>query len=161
MCIRDRKELHENFGGSGSRLYSLAKGIDDRPVKTERIRKSLSVETTFSEDLVGMERCIEELPELIKQLDDRLEIVLNNYRITKQVIKIKFNDFVQTTVETISPSVNSKIFQELCEEGYKRRERPVRLLGIGVRLEPKQSEKSKNTEQNQLCLILESAQDRK
>ena len=161
LRVLSEKELHDNFGSSGGRLYSLAKGVDERPVKTDRIRKSLSVETTFSDDLVGMERCTEELPELIKQLDGRLETVLNNYRITKQVVKIKFNDFVQTTVETISPSVNSKIFEELCEEGYKRRARPVRLLGIGVRLEPKQSEENQNAEQSQLCLTLDGAQDSK
>ena len=152
-------ELQDKFGSSGNRLFLLAKGIDDRPVKTERIRKSLSVETTFSQDIVGLTGCVEQLPILMEQFRTRLEKIQNNYRITKQVVKIKFNDFNQTTVETISPSVDSEIFRELLEEGYKRRERPVRLLGIGVKLEPNSPEKTQNNETDQLSLTLDDTED--
>ena len=152
-------ELQDKFGSSGNRLFFLAKGIDDRPVKTERIRKSLSVETTFSQDIVDFAACVEQLPPLLEQCRMRLEKIKNNYRITKQVIKIKFNDFNQTTVETISPSLDSRIFRELLEEGYKRRERPVRLLGIGVKLEPNIPGKTENNESDQLSLILDDNKD--
>jgi len=152
-------ELQDKFGSSGNRLFLLAKGIDDRPVKTERIRKSLSVETTFSQDIVGLTGCVQQLPILMEQFRIRLEKIQNNYRITKQVVKIKFNDFNQTTVETISPSVDSEIFRELLEEGYKRRERPVRLLGIGVKLEPNSPEKTQNNETDQLSLTLDDTED--
>ncbi len=152
-------ELQDKFGSSGNRLFLLAKGIDDRPVKTERIRKSLSVETTFSQDIVGLTGCVKQLPILMEQFRTRLEKIQNNYRITKQVVKIKFNDFNQTTVETISPSVDSEIFRELLEEGYKRRERPVRLLGIGVKLEPNSPEKTQNNETDQLSLTLDDTED--
>ena len=155
--LRDltEKQLQDKFGSSGKRLYLLAQGIDDRPVKTERIRKSLSVETTFSQDIVGLEGCLKKLPELMKQLDTRLENIQNDYRINKQVVKVKFNDFMQTTAETISPSVNPQIFKELLKQGYMRRDKPVRLLGIGVRLMPKQSEESDTCNQNQLNLTLD------
>ena len=155
------EELQNKFGSSGNRLYLLAQGIDDRPVNTDRIRKSLSVETTFSQDVVGLEGCLKKLPELMKQLDKRLEKIQNNYRITKQVVKIKFNDFNQTTAETISSSVNRQTFVALCEEGYARRKRPVRLLGIGVRLEPRQARESQTRDQNQLCLTLDGQQNHK
>ena len=153
------EELQDKFGSSGNRLFLLAKGIDDRPVKTERIRKSLSIETPFSQDIVDLAGCVEQLPSHIEQFRVRLKKIQNNYRITKQVVKIKFNDFNQTTVETISPSVNSEIFRELLEEGYKRRERPVRLLGIGVKLEPNNSKKTQNNDSDQLNLILDDTKD--
>ena len=159
--LRDlsERELQDKFGSSGNRLFFLAKGIDDRAVKTERIRKSLSVETTFSQDIVDLAGCVDQLPPLMEQFRIRLEKVQNNYRVTKQVVKIKFNDFNQTTVETISTSVDSRIFRELLEEGYKRRERPVRLLGIGVKLEPINSEKIQNNENDQLTLTLDDTKD--
>ena len=97
----------------------------------------------------------------MKQLDKRLEKIQNNYRITKQVVKIKFNDFNQTTAETISSSVNRQTFVALCEEGYARRKRPVRLLGIGVRLKPRQARESQTRDQNQLCLTLDGQQNHK
>lgn len=44
-------ELTRDFGSFGGRLYQLSRGIDNRPVRTERIRKSVSVERTYAEDL--------------------------------------------------------------------------------------------------------------
>ena len=119
----------------------------------------MSVETTFSQDIVDLAACVEQLPSLMEQFRVRLKKIQNNYRITKQVVKIKFNDFNQTTVETISPSADSEIFRELLEEGYKRRERPVRLLGIGVKLEPSNSKKTQNNDSDQLNLILDDTKD--
>ena len=55
--------------------------------------------------------------------------------------------------------MDSEIFRELLEEGYKRRERPVRLLGIGVKLEPNSPEKTHNNETDQLSLTLDETED--
>ena len=43
----DVEELRRIFGKFGERLFELSKGIDNREVTTDRIRKSISVETTF------------------------------------------------------------------------------------------------------------------
>src|SRR5262252_3133990 len=40
-------ELTRRYGGEGARLFRLARGIDDRPVRAERESKSISAETTF------------------------------------------------------------------------------------------------------------------
>ncbi len=43
--------LQQHFGKSGPYFYWIARGIDDRPVRADRIRKSVGAENTFSLDL--------------------------------------------------------------------------------------------------------------
>ena len=73
----------------------------------------------------------------MRQLEKRMERITSDYVINKQFIKIKFHDFVQTTVEMISQAAEINNFNSLCEEGFARGKKPVRLLGMGVRVSPK------------------------
>ena len=75
--------------------------------------------------------------------------------ICEQFIKIKFHDFVQTTVEMISTSIDVENFKILCEEGYARGEKPVRLLGVGVKVSPHVVTEAKESQRDQLSLIPE------
>jgi DNA polymerase IV len=43
--------LQRHFGKSGPFFYWIARGIDERPVRADRIRKSVGAENTFSQDL--------------------------------------------------------------------------------------------------------------
>jgi DNA polymerase-4 len=43
--------LQHHFGKAGAWYYDIARGVDDRLVKPDRIRKSSGSETTFAEDL--------------------------------------------------------------------------------------------------------------
>ncbi|MGM0479787.1 MAG: DNA polymerase IV [Bacteroidota bacterium] len=47
----NRTELQQLIGKSGSFLYEIARGIDERPVKTERVRKSIGAESTYKENI--------------------------------------------------------------------------------------------------------------
>jgi DNA polymerase-4 len=49
------EQLIERFGKWGSRLYQLARGIDESPVEPSRERKSWSSENTFSTDVTREE----------------------------------------------------------------------------------------------------------
>ena len=137
----DLRELSEvdlvaQFGSFGTGLYRLCRGIDEREVATDRTRKSLSVENTYVTDLPSLDACLERLPELHEQLLQRLRRVEDEYRISKKYMKIKFEDFVTTTVEAISCETDLQGYIALCTEGHARGNRPVRLLGLGVKLEP-------------------------
>jgi DNA polymerase-4 len=44
------------FGKSGPYFYGIARGIDERQVKPDRIRKSVGAEDTFAEDIDDVER---------------------------------------------------------------------------------------------------------
>ncbi|WP_045388509.1 DNA polymerase IV [Falsirhodobacter sp. alg1] len=46
----DRRDLSARFGSMGERLWRLARGEDTRPVAPDRAVKSISKETTFSEN---------------------------------------------------------------------------------------------------------------
>ena len=125
--------VHE-FGVMGQRLYELAQGIDERPVNPTRIRKSVSVEETYLNDLPDLEHCFAALPELMTRLDGRITQAGVRSNIHSLFVKLKFNDFQQTTVERIYSQVDMNIISELLHEGFVRKRMPVRLLGVGVKL---------------------------
>lgn len=130
----DRVELAERFGSFGMTLYNYSRGIDGRSVKPSHRRKSLSVEHTYPTDLQGFNACSQHLPELYRELSRRLDKLDGQYRVVKQFIKIKFNNFQSTTMEVLSETPRISLFQHLCRQAYERQSLPVRLLGMGVRL---------------------------
>ena len=125
--------IHE-FGVMGTRLYELARGIDERPVNPRRIRKSISVEETYIRDLHDSNSCLAALPELISRLATRIQRAEAANTVHSLFVKLKFNNFQKTTVEQIHPQVDPDVFQQLIQQGFARKCLPVRLLGIGVRL---------------------------
>ncbi len=133
-----RETLMQHFGRFGARLHEFARGIDERPVRTRRTRKSLSVEHTFARDLGGLDDCLRLLPTLQDELEARLARQPPALRaaICGQFVKIRFNDFTQTTVQSPSRAPDGTRFRALCETGWRRGRRPVRLLGLGLRLDP-------------------------
>ena len=128
-----RIPYHE-FGVMGHRLYELARGIDNRPVSPERIRKSISVEETYLNDLPDVSACLAALPELIARLERRIHRAGEISGIHTLFVKLKFNDFQQTTVEQVHSQIDLPILYRLIEEGYLRKRLPVRLLGVGIKL---------------------------
>lgn len=127
-------ELVDKFGVFGKRLHDLSFGRDDREVNANSRRKSLSVENTFSDDLADLQVCQDKLPNLLVELRSRLRRIDSDYLVTKQFIKMKFNDFTATTVERqMVKNLPIESFENLCNEAWERSDLPVRLLGIGVR----------------------------
>lgn len=127
--------LIERFGKFGEHLYQLAHGIDSRSVRTHRERKSLSVERTYSRDLSGLDHCIGQLPRLIEEMNARLQRLNTRAPIRKSFVKVKFHDFTSTTMECCVEEPAPGIYEQLCSDAYQRGNRPVRLLGVGVRFD--------------------------
>jgi DNA polymerase-4 len=128
-------ELTALLGRFGERLFQLCRGIDERAVKTHRRRKSVSVENTYDRDLPDLARCLAQLPALLASLERRLGRLDESYRVAGAVVKVKFDDFTQTTVEQRSGAPDPALYRRLLTQGVARGGRPVRLLGVGVRLE--------------------------
>jgi DNA polymerase-4 len=134
LRARSLTELVEQFGRFGHRLFELSFGRDERPVKTHRERKSISTEQTYSQDLPSLEACRQQLPFLINDLERRYARLDPAPAVRGPMVKVKFNDFTQTTVEHADPAPNLDQFESLLTIGWARGERPVRLLGVGYRL---------------------------
>lgn len=130
-------ELEFEFGSFGTSLYRLCRGIDERPVNTSRVRKSLSVEDTFAQDLPTLEACLLEIPALYTELLKRLERAREHQRLLPKAlfVKLRFHDFVTTTVQIPAIGLERKLYYQLCAQAWERGQRPVRLLGVGVQFE--------------------------
>lgn len=129
-------ELSDFFGSFGQSLYHLCRGIDNRDVQTNRVRKSVSVEHTYDRDLPDLSACEQKLPALLEELNQRLKNHCDRI-IHKQFVKIKFHNFSTTTIECISKEPDLSIYQRLLIQGHARQGSPVRLLGLGVGFDDK------------------------
>lgn len=128
-------ELQHHFGKFGGSLYGLCRGIDRRHVSPSRERKSVSVEETYVTDLPDLDACLRELDPLIELLTQRIRRAQAERHIHKLFVKIRFDDFRRTTAECVSASLDPAQCRKLLETAHQRGNRPVRLLGVGVRLE--------------------------
>ncbi|MFT5517727.1 MAG: DNA polymerase-4 [Rhodothermales bacterium] len=132
----DEERLVKRFGRSGRYYYSAANGLDDRPVRSQRVRKSLGAERTFNEDIseptVMMERLTEIAEEVARRLGKRS---LSGQTVT---LKIKDLEFNVTTRQTTSREPVCSADEILrCAEWLlwnapSPPEKPVRLLGLTV-----------------------------
>jgi DNA polymerase IV len=135
-----RVELIEQFGKFGLELFSLCRGIDERSVETDRIRKSLSSERTFPRDLTSLAQCEAEIPELFEEVMGDLKKTGGTEQVKSAFIKIRFSDFTRTTVERAGLPLTVENFQALLRQGLSRKSLNVRLLGLGVRFHEPNSE---------------------
>ncbi|MBO6278174.1 MAG: DNA polymerase IV, partial [Pseudomonas sp.] len=136
LQLRDWNKLAlvREFGSFGERLWGLAQGIDERPVQSDSRRQSVSVENTYDTDLPDLASCLEKLPELLETLNRRIGRIDSSYRPGKPFVKVKFHDFTQTTLEQSGAGRDLESYQGLLSQAFARGARPVRLLGLGVRL---------------------------
>lgn len=132
----DQVELSRRFGKWGIELWHLCRGIDERPVTPDRTRKSVSSETTFSENIQVLPALIPPMRGMLAGLVEDLANSHSDRVIRSLVVKMKFADFHRTTAERAGHLVDPAIFEELLTEAWRRgNNRSVRLLGVGVRFE--------------------------
>src|SRR5260221_8347011 len=62
--------MQTNFGKAGSYYYWISRGVDNREVRADRIRKSVGAENTFSTDLTDFDAMVVELKPLIDRSEE-------------------------------------------------------------------------------------------
>ncbi|MCG9694959.1 DNA polymerase IV [Vibrio sp. Isolate22] len=133
--VFERRELLKHFGKFGQTLWERCNGIDNCKVETSRVRKSVGVERTFHTDIHSEQECIDAIEMLYPKLVERLTKSGRGNGIIKQGLKLKFDDFKQTTVEHKQTQLDKNYFLELLQEGLQRQKnRGIRLIGISVAL---------------------------
>lgn len=123
-----------NFGKAGAYYYWISRGIDERPVRANRVRKSVGAETTFSQDLADYEALAEELEPLIEKVWHHCETT--GARGRTATLKVKFSDFELITRSRstgIIDSANdlSSVALELLKQLMPPK-KAIRLIGISV-----------------------------
>ncbi|EPL2889117.1 DNA polymerase IV, partial [Serratia marcescens] len=133
----DLAQLLKRFGKFGRVLWERCQGIDRREISSERLRKSVGVERTLAEDIHDWEDCETLIiDKLYPELEMRLRKVKPDLHIARQGVKLKFQDFQQTTQEHVFPVLNRQDLLEVARQAWRERRegRGVRLVGLHVTL---------------------------
>ena len=128
--------LKRYFGASGELLHRYANGIDDREVKLPSAAKSISRETTFSQDTKDHSL----LKATLRYLSERVGAELRQQGKQARCItlKLRYADFTTITrSHTLKQAsdTNQTISEtglELLNKALAQEKQPVRLIGIGV-----------------------------
>jgi DNA polymerase-4 len=127
--------LVDMFGESGRDLAARARGQDDRPIQTQHETKSISQETTFSQDLrddIALERTVRALASEVAGYLRKSDFAAATVR-----LKIRWPDFTTLTRQSTLPrrtdeeEVIAGIAIKLMR-GLRRPGQAVRLIGVGV-----------------------------
>jgi DNA polymerase IV len=125
--------LQERFGKAGAYYHSISRGIDNRPVRPDRVRKSVGAENTFERDLWTFEDMSAELVLMVGKVWRYCEQA--EIRGRTVTLKVKFQDFEQITRSRSSASAVEcrvsleKAALDLLSALFPLR-KGVRLLGV-------------------------------
>ncbi|RJY09922.1 DNA polymerase IV [Aurantiacibacter aquimixticola] len=156
LAAKDAEWLRANFGSFGEYLYRAARGIDLRPVRTNRIRKSIGGERTFSEDISSGSELRETLDRIVEIVWER--IAAKEAKGRTVTLKLKFNDFqIMTRTRSLDKAVADKAqFSDIAHEILAAElplPMPIRLMGLTLsNLERGESE-DKRRDDAQLSLL--------
>jgi DNA polymerase IV len=129
----ERRDLEARFGKHGDMLWHFARGIDERPVRVDRERKSLGTEQTYGADLADLGEMARELERMAAEVASGLE--RRGLLARTVTVKVRYGDFTTLTrgrtleIPTQEAGVlalNARALLHRTEAGS----RPVRLLGV-------------------------------
>jgi DNA polymerase-4 len=127
-------ELMRRYGGEGQRLWRLAQGLDERPVRAERETKSVSAETTFDHDIAEFRQLELRLWRLAERVSTRLKA--SELAGTTVTLKLKSADFrIRTRAQSFDhpTQLAAKIFAAGRELLAREADGTMyRLIGIGL-----------------------------
>ena len=128
-------ELIRMFGENGRELARHSKGLDERPIETERETKSISQENTFSRDV----RDDKLLQKTLREMSAEVAMQLRKNNLAGKTVKLKsrWPDFTTLTRQTTlnNPTDQEDEIANVVLELLRLVRKPnqaVRLIGVGV-----------------------------
>lgn len=133
LADRDTKELERLFGRNGLHYWELANGIDERAIEPESAAKSISSETTFSEDTSDEKRIEGALMSLCESVSGRMRG--SGVKCKTVTLKIRLEDFkTYTRSLTLAQATNfvDTLYKEIkaLYNNFDRAGRRLRLVGV-------------------------------
>ena len=138
---RSLEQLTRHFGKAGRVFYDYARGVDERPVVYEWVRKSLGCERTFEENSAEPLVVEAHLAELVTELEGRLQH--RHFSGRTLTLRVKFADFsVLSRSASFAEAFSSPDL--LLQRGLvllralDYSDRPIRLLGLSLSNPPEE-----------------------
>lgn len=131
----DQADLIQRFGKNGADLYFRAQGIDERPVESEVLTKSVSKEVTFTHDLTDKTALKRTLRHLADGVGQRLRAEALSGTTIK--LKLRWSDFTTLTrqITLEHPTSHDNVIYDSAArllDAIWTPGRAVRLIGVGV-----------------------------
>lgn len=130
--LSDERPLIAILGNQARRFWELARGIDSRPVESDRVVQSIGREETYETDLVDEGLIDREWQYFANRLAKSLR--KHNVMGTTISIKVRYNDFLTLTRQkTLSiPTNREDVMLEVARLLYAKlgKNKPIRLLGL-------------------------------
>lgn len=131
----DARDLIRKYGETGLWLHQRSQGIDNRPVRTDGIRKSVSAERTFRDDISSYKLLEDRLWQVCEETSIRAKKCnVEGWTIT---LKLKSKDFRNLTRSVTIPTptnLANTLFRHAKPllERETQQGRAYRLIGIGI-----------------------------
>ncbi|MCH2190764.1 MAG: DNA polymerase IV [Gammaproteobacteria bacterium] len=128
-------ELKTLFGKSGQYYFNVARGVDNRPVKSSRRRKSIGAEATFETNVVDKNVIWERLLQLLGRVEATMK--KKSLKAHTVTIKVKYSDFTlitrsQTVIELLADKDQLTSLLPMLLKKTDVGIRPIRLIGVSV-----------------------------
>jgi DNA polymerase-4 len=127
--------LQRHFGKAGAFYYWISRGVDERPVRADRVRKSVGVENTFNTDLFALGEARDALQPIIEKVWHHCDATGTRGRTV--TLKVKYADFHQITrsltcdAPVASQSALEQVSYALLDPVFPVHQ-GIRLLGVTI-----------------------------
>lgn len=128
--------LIKNFGKVGVEIWERCHGIDESSVCFDSVRRTVGVEVTLPQDINCWQQYQKVVRELFPELMQRLNAFSPDLSISRQGVKVKFDDFQVTTHEFSCQTLSLAGLLSAAKFVWENRRngRGIRLIGLNVAL---------------------------